>query len=70
MIGGFWFGQAPGDCDAKGIADLLDHADYADCLTGPGGGLPMADCNCFDLDNDGDADLRDFADLQGAFAGF
>ncbi len=63
LTGGFWFEQPPGDCNATGIADLLDHADFADCLTGPGGGLPMPDCNCFDVD----ADLLDFAELQVAF---
>ncbi|MCH9001107.1 MAG: hypothetical protein IIC02_00915, partial [Planctomycetes bacterium] len=55
LTGGFWFEQPPGDCNATGIADLLDHADFADCLTGPGGGLPMPDCNCFDVDGDGAA---------------
>ncbi len=67
LTGGFWFEQPPGDCNATGIADLLDHADFADCLTGPGGGLPMPDCNCFDVDGDNDADLLDFAELQVAF---
>ena len=66
LTGGFWFEQPPGDCNATGIADLLDHADFADCLTGPGGGLPTPDCNCFDVDGDGDADLLDFAELQVA----
>ena len=66
LTGGFWFEQPPGDCNATGMADLLDHADFADCLTGPGGGLPTPDCNCFDVDGDGDADLLDFAELQVA----
>ena len=70
LTGGFWFEQPPGDCNATGIADLLDHADFADCLSGPGGGLPLPDCNCFDFDGDGDADLLDFATLQAAIAGF
>ncbi len=70
LTGGFWFEQPPGDCNATGIADLLDHADFVYSLTGPGGGLPMPDCNCFDVDGDGDADLLDFAELQGAIAGF
>ncbi len=67
LTGGFWFEQPPGDCNATGIADLLDHADFADCLSGPGGGLLMPDCNCFDVDADNDADLLDFAELQVAF---
>ncbi len=69
MTGGFWFEQPPGDCNATGIADLLDHADFADCLTGPDGGLPMPDCNCFDVDGDGDADLLDFGVFQLNFKG-
>ena len=69
LTGGFWFEQPPGDCNATGMADLLDHADFADCLTGPGGGLPTPDCNCFDVDGDGDADLLDFAELQVALGG-
>ena len=66
LTGGFWFEEPPGDCNATGMADLLDHADFADCLTGPGGGLPTPDCNCFDVDGDNDADLLDFAELQVA----
>ncbi len=67
LTGGFWFEQPPGDCNATGIADLLDNADFADCFSGPGGGLPTPDCNCFDVDGDNDADLLDFAELQVAF---
>ncbi len=66
LTGGFWFEQPPGDCNATGIADLLDHADFADCLTGPGGGLPTPDCNCFDVDGDGD--LFDAALIQESFS--
>ena len=69
LTGGFWFEQPPGDCNATGIADLFDHGDFTDCLTGPDGGLPMPDCNCFDVDNDNDADLLDFAALQVGFGG-
>ena len=69
LSGGFWFEQPPGDCNATGIADLLDHADFSDCLTGPGGGLAAPDCDCFDVDNDGDNDLLDFAEFQVSFTG-
>ena len=69
LTGGFWFEQPPGDCNATGIADLLDHADFADCLSGPGGDLPMPDCNCFDVDGDNDTDLFDVAELQVFFGG-
>ena len=57
-----------GDCNATGIADLFDHADFADCLSGPGGGLLMPDCNCFDVDGDGDGDLFDAALIQESFS--
>ncbi len=30
LTGGFWFEQPPGDCNATGIADLLDHSDFAE----------------------------------------
>ncbi len=66
LTGGFWFEQPPGDCNATGIADLLDHGDFTDCLSGPDGGLPDPDCDCFDVDNDNDADMFDFAELQVA----
>ena len=69
MTGGFWFEQPPGDCNATGIADLFDHGDFIDCLSGPEGGLSDPDCDCFDVDNDIDADLFDFAELQIAFEG-
>jgi len=69
LTGGFWFEEPPGDCNATGVADLLDHADFADCLSGPGGGLLMPDCNCFDVDGDGDGDLFDAALIQESFAG-
>ncbi len=69
LTGGFWFEQPPGDCNATGIADLWDHADFTDCLSGPGGGLLMPDCNCFDIDGDGDGDLFDAALIQESFTG-
>jgi hypothetical protein len=66
LTGGFWFGQAPGDCDYDGDVDLGDFADFAACLLGPGGGLGP-DCTCFDLDDSGDVDLADFAAFQEVF---
>ena len=66
-VGGFWFTEPAGDCDATGLADLLDYSDLSDCLWGPGMGLAAQDCNCFDMDGDGDTDLLDFADFQVAF---
>lgn len=60
---------ASGDCDGTGSIDLLDHTEYASCLTGPGVALSSMDCFCIDFDDDNDADLLDFADLQNAFSG-
>ncbi|UCG17345.1 MAG: hypothetical protein JSV19_04795 [Phycisphaerales bacterium] len=68
LTGGFWFGLAPGDCDADGDVDLSDFADFEGCLAGPGGGLGTG-CVCFDLDDNGDVDLGDFAEFQLAFTG-
>jgi len=56
----------PGDCDLDGDADLIDCADMATCLTGPGAGLSL-DCRCFDFDGNADIDLADFAAFQEMF---
>ena len=69
MTGGFWFEEPATDCDATGTVDLFDYADLADCLAGPGRGLPAPDCDCFDADGDGDADLLDAAVLARNFSG-
>ncbi len=58
-----------GDMDADGDVDLDDHALFAGCLTGPGGGLPM-NCTSGDLDLDNDIDLLDFQTLQAAYPAF
>ena len=57
-----------GDGDRNGTTDLLDYNRFADCVTGPDGGV-SSDCIVFDLDADGDVDDRDFAVLQIAFTG-
>ena len=73
LTGGFWFETPPGDCNDTGCVDLIDYADIVDefepCLSGPGGGLPLPECNCFDLDGDNDVDLSDIAQFQNAFTG-
>ena len=69
LTGGFWFPLAPTDCNADGGVDLLDYGDVEPCLSGPHGGLAFPDCNCFDLDNDGDVDLSDVARFQVEFTG-
>ncbi|UCG17762.1 MAG: hypothetical protein JSV19_06970 [Phycisphaerales bacterium] len=55
------------DCDGDGDVTLDDYVCLDDCLTGPGGGL-LTDCYNFDLDDDNDVDLADFAAFQRAFA--
>jgi hypothetical protein len=67
LTGGFWFEQPPGDCNADGLVNLLDHGDFVPCLDGPGLTWTDPACRCFDLDRDDDIDLRDFAVFTGAF---
>ncbi|GJM26632.1 MAG: hypothetical protein DHS20C16_30470 [Phycisphaerae bacterium] len=49
-----------GDFGNNGTVDLNDYRRFAECVNGPIGGLGT-DCECFDLDSDGDVDTRDFA---------
>lgn len=56
-----------GDFDEDADLDLIDQRSLADCLTGPGGGLP-AGCHCADFNGDGAVDLLDFAGFQVDFA--
>lgn len=51
---------ARGDCNRNGHTDLEDYPGLAACIEGPDAGLAL-DCTCADLDDDGDADLADFA---------
>ena len=69
LNGGFWFGVPPDDCNSDGWVDLIDYDDFDGCLSGPNGGLPLPECNCFDLDSDGDIDLSDVARFQAEFTG-
>ncbi len=66
LAGGYWFEVSPGDCDDDGDIDWHDHDDFANCLFGPGGGIAV-DCNCLDVDRNGDIDLKDFAMFQHWF---
>jgi hypothetical protein len=55
----------PGDLSADHIVDLIDHAFFADCLSGPDS-EPNFECapehrTSSDLDQDGDVDLADVA---------
>ena len=69
LSGGFWFPILLDDCNSDGWVDLIDYDDFDACLVGPGGGLLLAGCDCFDLDGDNDVDLSDIAKFQRAFTG-
>ncbi len=56
----------PGDCNLDWAIDAVDHAGLQACLVGPDG-YAAPDCGCYDLDSDGDVDLRDFAEIQDTF---
>jgi hypothetical protein len=58
--------RRPGDCDADYIVGLADYLVFWGCITGPGGGL-LPGCECADLDEDVDVDLKDFSLFQEAF---
>jgi hypothetical protein len=53
--------EAPGDCNADGGVDLHDVDALHACLSGPSVNSSTPGCNCFDLDQDLDVDLRDFS---------
>lgn len=69
LTGGFWFPLTPTDCNEDGAANLIDHAAFGSCMTGPAGDVP-AGCDCFDLDGSGTIDLFDFAAAQASFQVF
>lgn len=69
LAGGFWFPLSLDDCNSDGWVNLNDYDDFDGCLSGPRGGLPQPECNCFDLDNDGDVDLSDVGRFQVGFTG-
>lgn len=58
----------PGDVDGDAIVGLGDLEAFAECMAGPDAGPPPGcDPNAFgraDLDDDGDADVQDFAGLM------
>ena len=59
----------PGDCDMDLHVDLDDYATFWYCLDGPDGDPVEPECQCADLDEDGDVDLKDFAAFQRLFTG-
>ena len=66
--------ELDGDLDNDGYINESDHAVLVDCLSGPGMGVPPANCTAVefadaDVDNDGDVDLADFAIFGRAYQG-
>jgi hypothetical protein len=57
-----------GHFDADEDVDLDDYSEFANCLTGPGGGL-LPGCEPADMDLDQDVDLSDVTWFQRAFTG-
>jgi len=68
VFGGYWFPLAPTDCNDDGSVNLLDHATFDACLTGPDGAVSI-DCRCLDVNHSGTVDLADFAEAQLFFTG-
>jgi hypothetical protein len=69
--------DASGDYDSKFGINLGDYRFVHECLTNDGPGLfggpdrnAGPGCRFTDFDDDGDVDLRDFADFQIVFTGF
>lgn len=51
-----------GDVTDDNLVTSADIAEYVDCITGPGGGIPaISSCVHADMQQDGDVDLADFA---------
>ncbi|MCH8251795.1 MAG: VCBS repeat-containing protein, partial [Planctomycetes bacterium] len=60
--------NSSGDLDDDCDVDLLDFAGFADCMSGPGGGVSVG-CEPLDFESDGDVDMHDFHVFQRAFSG-
>lgn len=80
LVGGFWAiagePQSTGDADGDGDVDLDDHAQFVDCMAGPGAPPSPAapsvtphDCLCvFDFDDDEDIDVIDWVRFTAIFS--
>ena len=66
-MGAYEFGIGDDECDRD--VDLLDFANWADCMTGPENGPFAEGCEAFDFDGDLDVDLEDFGGFQRVFMG-
>ncbi len=57
-----------GDLDGDSDVDLVDFAELAGCVSGPGRPTRLG-CEALDFDQDGHVDMRDFAKFQEIFTG-
>lgn len=65
VTSGFWFAVAWADCNCDGKVDLVDYADFRECLTGPDQESTDQSCRCFS--DTGLIDLATIARFQVAF---
>ncbi len=68
LSGGFWFELPPGDCVEDGAVNLMDHELFTECFSGPSGAV-LSGCECFDTDQSGHVDMRDFAIASNNYSG-
>ena len=61
--------DVPFETDGDGDVNMDDLADFADCMTGPGGDSTKPCLKFHDVDSDADVDLTDFAGFQRAYTG-
>jgi hypothetical protein len=59
-------GGLMGDWEGNGTVDAADFAEFENCFTGEGGGVP-ANCRVFDGISDGDVDCNDWAAFHAAW---
>ena len=52
------------DCIGSGTDQWASLVSFAGCLTGPGQPITLDECDCADLDRDGDVDLLDYGRFQ------
>jgi hypothetical protein len=68
LNGGFWFELPPGDCVEDGAVNLTDYEVFTECFSGPAAGV-LSGCDCFDTNQSGHIDMRDFALASNNYSG-
>jgi len=56
--------ESLGDFDGNGQVDLFDFERFVNCASGLDGGPVAEECAVFDIEGDGDVDVRDFRGFQ------